>query len=748
MQPFKSLLILVAGFLFFPLFISAQSPLKNYEKEWKLVDDLINKKNLPKSALTEVKKIYSLAKKGKQDAQVIKATVYMMGLQQELREENETLGIKEIEKEIASNKEPVISILNSLLAEIYWNYFQNYRWRLYERTETRQFKKDDISTWSAGDFHKKISELYLQSIKNEKLLQQTRLTQFEAIIVKGTVRHLRPTLYDLLAHRALEYFQNDERDIARPSYAFEIDQSFAFAPASDFTKRIFTTRDSSSLQFKALLTYQKLISFHLNDLKPDALLDVDIQRLEFVKENSTHPDKEELYRKSLNNIATQYLDQPAAAQAWYLLAKEYNEDANKYKPFGDTTHRYAKLKAKEICERVLNQKDSSEGKINCLSLLNEITGKDLKFSIEKVNVPGQSFRALISYRNIGQLHFRLLKAEEKLKEKLRNNFDEKTWTELVATSPLRNWKQNLPVTIDYQQHAVEIKVDALPAGEYILLAASDDFSNTAVMGARLFYVSNISFVNQDDNYFLLHRETGQPLASAIVQTWEQFYDGKNFKYNTIKGNQYITDANGFFKIPGNEIKDKNFRRDNYKLEISWNNDRLFMDEWLYNYYYYRNPQAEEDMNVNQRRIFFFTDRSIYRPGQTVYFKGIAIMPDEEKKNKTLQNFSTTVYLRDANYQLLDSFTLLTNEFGSISGKFKLPSSGLNGQYSIQEKEGKGQAEFSVEEYKRPKFYVEYENLKGTYKVSDKIKVTAGQHPEAVIRDVRDLSFRSVFSKRP
>ena len=286
MQPFKTLLIVTSLFSLFVFNSPAQVMVKKYEKEWKRVDELATKKNLPKSALVEVKKIYALAKKEKQDAQVIKAVVYMIGLQQENREDNELTGIKEIEKEIASGKEPVVSIFKSLLAGVYWNYFQNYRWRLYDRTETKQFKKDDISTWSAGDFHKKITELYLQSVKDEKILQLTKLNPFDAIIIKGNVRHLRPTLYDLLANRALEYFKNDERELAKPAFAFEIDQSTAFDPASDFINRKFITKDSSSLQHKALLIYQKLIAFHLNDIKPDALLDADIQRLEFVHEKS------------------------------------------------------------------------------------------------------------------------------------------------------------------------------------------------------------------------------------------------------------------------------------------------------------------------------------------------------------------------------------------------------------------------------------------------------------------------------
>jgi hypothetical protein len=211
---------------------SAQKQKMNtYDNEWKKVDSLIAK-NLPKSALEAVQKIYADAKKGNQEAQVIKALVYTINLQQQTREDNEALSIQEVQKEIASSKEPVTSILKSYLAGIYWNYFQQERYELYDRTNTVNFNKDDIATWTIDDFHKKISELFLQSLQNENLLKQTNLTSYEPIIIKGNVRYLRPTLYDLLAHRALDYFKSDEQDIKKPAYAFEIDQPQAFAPAT------------------------------------------------------------------------------------------------------------------------------------------------------------------------------------------------------------------------------------------------------------------------------------------------------------------------------------------------------------------------------------------------------------------------------------------------------------------------------------------------------------------------------------
>src|SRR5205085_9333837 len=114
----------------------------------------------------------------------------------------------------------------------------------YNRTQTVNFNKADLATWDAEDLHKKIASLYLESIDNEKLLQQTKLEPFDALITKGNMRHLRPTLFDLLAHRALGYFQNDERDIAKLAYAFEIDQLNAFDAAPDFVRIKFTSKDS------------------------------------------------------------------------------------------------------------------------------------------------------------------------------------------------------------------------------------------------------------------------------------------------------------------------------------------------------------------------------------------------------------------------------------------------------------------------------------------------------------------------
>jgi len=725
MQPSLKIFILSAFLILSLKNLQAQQTEKPYEKEWKKINELITEKRLPQSALEEVKKIYTQAKKEKQEAQVIKALVYMSGLRQETREDNGILSIREMEQEITTATQPAASILQSLAAAWYWNYFQSHRWNLYDRTETTGFNKEDIATWSAGDFYNKISALYGQSIREEALLKNTKLEPYDAIIIKGNVRHLRPTLYDLLAHQALYYFQNDERDISRPAYAFEISMTAAFDPAADFIHRKFVTRDSASLHQKALLLYQDLIAFHLEDKDPAALIDVDLARLQFVKEKSTHPDKEQLYRTTLSHIISQYNNTRLTAQAFFLLADAYNEDADEYKPLGDTAHRFDRLKAKALCEKVMAEKDSTEGWINCYNLLQEIGKKELSFRLEKVNLPGKPFRVLVEYKNIPTLHLRLVRADQKLKDSIGNYYNERSWEHLLNAPVLRSWQQYLPDTKDYQQHTVEIPVDALNSGEYILLVSSEkEFNNSnAELAARLFYVSNISYVSRDHDYFVLHRETGRPLEKASVQVWQQVYDYKTSRFITEKAKLYATDKNGYFREE--EIKeDKNRRnRESYRLEIRYQNDRLFMDDWNYSYWYSNTADAPEKDVWKNRRTFFFTDRSIYRPGQTVFFKAIVTVPDQELKNRILSGFKTKIYLQNANQELIDSLELTTNEYGSVSGKFQLPGSGLNGQFSIREQDNRGNTYFSVEEYKRPKFYVEYEPLKQTYRVSDEITVT-------------------------
>ena len=709
--------------------VNAQKPVNDYASQWKKIDDLVNK-GLTKSAVGEVDKIYNAAKKDRNDPQIIKALLYRVTLNQNLEEDANVKSIAAIEKEIASAKEPAKSILNSITAEMYWNFFQQQRWKIYNRTKTdSSVVKKDILTWGADDFHKKISNLYVASIEEEKLLQQTKLEPFDAIIIKGTVRYLRPTLYDLLAHRALDYFKSDENDITRPAYAFEIKDEKAFAPASDFIKYKFSTKDSASLHYKVLLIFQNLLSFHADDAKPDALIDADIERINFVKQYGVMNDKDELYIKALENVANKYSTNAASAQAGYLIAQQIFEKATANQKNTDTS-RYTVKKAKQIAEATANKFPGSEGGINAKNLLNQILHKDLSLTSEKVNIPGEPFRTLVSYKNFSSLNFRIIEMTPEFKKLIeRNDDNDQLWKKLTAQKFKRSWKQDLIATDDYLSHSVEIKVDALPVGQYALLASvAEDFNlDKNPLAVQYFHVSNISYINNDLEYFILDRKTGQPLEGAKVQVWKQKYDYGTEK-NILEKKEFLTaDENGYIKITENK-KDEN---NSFRLEIFYQQDHLFLDDYQYSYNY-NNDEADDDYD-NQKeydedkaKIFLFTDRSIYRPGQLVYFKGIGVTQNyKTKKNKLLESKdSIKIYLYDANSQKADSLKLLLNDYGSFNGKFRLPENKLNGEFSIEVDDYENSTiDFSVEEYKRPKFYTEFEKVKGTYRVGDSVSIT-------------------------
>ena len=708
----------------------------DYETKWKSIDSLFTKKGLVESALTEVNKVYAQARQEKNDVQIIRALLYRINMQSTIREDAIQAAIADLEKEIDMAAQPARSILQSILAETYWNYFQQHRWQLYNRTKTVNFKKEDIATWDISDFHQKTSALYLSSLKEEKLLQETKLERYDAILTKGNVRALRPTLFDLLAHRALNYFKTDERDLNKPAYAFEIIDPAVFADAPAFITHSFRTTDSLSLHFKALQLFQQLIRMHVADPAPDALLDVDIERLNFANAYAVNnaagggiSDKEELYRQALGRLTDRYGNEPAAAQAWALQAEYYANRAISYNPPQDTANRYDYLTAKAICEKVLAQgssRDSSEGKTRCAALLRNILHKELLLQTEKINVPGEPMRSLVTWRNFEKLYIRVIRADPSLKEDLdRNSWQDDYWKKLTRLPVLQTYSDSLPATKDHQSHRVEIKIGALPPGEYLLLASADkDFPLTKnPLAVQFFYVSSITYLNNEQDYFVLDRESGHPLTGANVQSWNQYYDYKTNKNILSRGAAYQTDSYGHFLLGKQAVSNDNRQQ---LLEISTAGDHLFLQDAPISIYYNtgNEPSAEPaKYEKDNLGTFLFTDRAIYRPGQTIYFKGIVVTRDlATRQAKVLTSFKTKAILYDANGVKIDSLSLITNEFGSYHGTFHLPENLLNGEFSLEDDSTGHRTYFSVEEYKRPKFYVEYEKLKGSYRVGDTVQV--------------------------
>lgn len=191
-------------------------------------------------------------------------------------------------------------------------------------------------------------------------------------------------------------------------------------------------------------------------------------------------------------------------------------------------------------------------------------------------------------------------------------------------------------------------------------------------------VSKYAINSLNEKVSVVNRETGKPESNVAVEFSNLTnYNKKEFKILT-------SDKDGMITIPSG------WRNLQYRVKD---------EHTIYSAYYYDYDRYDDD---NDSSVKIFTDRAIYRPGQTVYFKGIYYSSNDKSRN-VVPNSKLTIALFDVNGKELSKVDLTTNEFGSVNGSFVLPSSALTGNFTIRPVNVQGYYSFKVEEYKRPKF---------------------------------------------
>jgi uncharacterized protein YfaS (alpha-2-macroglobulin family) len=696
----------------------------NYSSQWIKVDSLMNK-GLPKSAATLVQEILKDATAKNDSPNAIKANLFLLMSNEENDENSGAEDIKKTEAFIAKTSGAEKAIWQSITAQLYWKFFEENRWKLYDRTTVAETKSDDIKTWDARAFIKKTSSLYLESVASRETLKNIPIGQYDALLQQGTnTRNLRPTVYDLLIFRAIDFFKNDEKDVVNAADQFQIEGSLWFEDAAKFSSVQVKVKNAESLHFMALKLYQEVIAFHLNDSKPAALIDADLQRLAFVHDNSVDPAKDSLYLQALQRLEARYDGVPDVAQVSYLVAVQLmgKEPAHVY---GGRNRTAVKPKANRDLpainarlQKIISKYPGTEGAVNAADLIRSMEQASIAVKTEEVNIPNENIRALITYQNMANAYLRIYRVPSAVNASQHYQNDE-LLKEITSRKPLREWAQELPAAADMEQHSTEVKIDALPPGTYVFVTSMkpDPAIVNNIVSATRFQVSGLSFIMDIEGKHsghILDRKTGYPVAGVKGQFWAQKYNNKSNRYESKSIGSAVGNADGVLDIPVND--NSNYENRLSGITLISGGDTLQVTGYFNNY-----REVAEDKNTTVEHTFFFTDRSIYRPGQTIYFKGIMLAgTDQNRSNNVLVNKKTTVTFFDVNRQKISSLDLTTNEYGSFSGKFTAPEGLLGGQMQIEN--GSGSADFSVEEYKRPKFFVDFDTLKGSYALNEKVHV--------------------------
>jgi len=703
----RSLLILM--FIFFSNFSASQND--NYSKLWSEVARF-ESEGLPKSALEIVNTIESSARTSNNSPQLIKALLFKSKFSLTLEEDAQLKIINDFNLEINKSKAPTKNVLQNVLANIYWQYFQQNRYKFYNRTKTEnKVDANDFRTWDLQTLFNEIHDNFDASLENGLILQKTPLEQFDIIINKAKGSKLfRPTLYDFLSHNALGFYVTKEYNITNPAYKFEIRDTKYLSNAKDYSGLQLTSKDTASLELKALKIYQNLIAFHLKDKTPTALTDVNLQRLKFVYENARFNEKAALYEKVLKTESAAHKSNAVSSLYDYELATLYTGHGQKYTDKKEETHRWKLKEALALCNDAVSKFPGSVGAKKCGLLKSQIEAPSLLIQAEAFIPIQRKAKLLITYKNINNLSFSAYKMSNSDYEKFNKIYrEEEKKTFISKLTVAKKWKNTLKNENDYQQHSSEVLLSELPSGRYLITGESLDltpnfFAHTTI---QVTDIAVVEYNNESKKQFqIINRNSGEPLANANVKL--------HFKHrNKTYTEQSTTNAKGVFTAP--KTKERYY---NVSIEVHYKNDTAFFDN-----YYLRNYYSKHEKPKTQYNAFLFTDRSIYRPGQTLFFKGI-LMKTEDNASQIIANETCDITLYNANGEEIKTQTLKTNEYGSIRGEFILPNSGLLGNYSMEldGENGFCSTSFSVEEYKRPKFETTFKPITKTYKINDAITV--------------------------
>ena len=513
-------------------------------------------------------------------------------------------------------------VMNAILADWYWHYFQQNRWRFMQRTATAASPGKDFTTWDLPRLFAEIDRQFTKALAPEAELKAIPVEQYGDLLQKGTVPdNWRPTLYDFLAHQALEFYTSGEQAAAKPEDAFELSaESPIFSPAEEFVKWNVPTTDADSPVVKAVKLYQKLVAFHVGDADKTALLDADLERLVFGHNKAVGEEKNARYQAALKHFISRWGDHEVSALARYHLALLLREEGDLV-----AAHELADQGARAFAE-------TFGGKL-CYNLLQEIEAKSCQVTTERVwtgaAVPaGSQAKIEVHYRNLTQVYFRavsfdyveLLKSGRNRPEYL--NFEQQKV--LLAKKADLEWSAKLPATADYQERVETLPVpQGLKPGFYFLLASGDPGfgqQNNQVTFAD-FWVSSLAVVMRSRTGeervegFVLDAVSGEPLAGADVQAWCRV------NWNTFSaGPTGKSDANGLFSLPVGA-------RQGCLVYVTLNDQQLSTANDYYHYGFNRKPQPF-------RRTLFFTDRSLYRPGQTDPVQGHLRLPSTRRPTTT------------------------------------------------------------------------------------------------------------------
>ncbi len=236
---------------------------------------------LPKTAITNLTLIFDGALRDKAYAEAAKAMAERIGLEAKAEHDASAAQIIRLQTALPGAPAEMGPILHTILANWYWQYYQNHQWQFAQRTATAAPPGKDFTAWDSPRLFGEIGRQFQAALSADPVLKAIPVADWRDLLEKGAMPDAaRPTLYDFIVHEALDfYYRSWEPN--RPDNPFEVTASDpVFDSVGKFLAWRPQTTDTNSSQFRAVQLWQDLLRFHQHDAAPaQALAAADLDRL-------------------------------------------------------------------------------------------------------------------------------------------------------------------------------------------------------------------------------------------------------------------------------------------------------------------------------------------------------------------------------------------------------------------------------------------------------------------------------------
>lgn len=650
---YLSLIVLLVMSVFAPM--QAQT----YDNLWKELE-VLERKDLPKSVISEAMKIYDKAKAEQNVPQMMKAYLTAMQYRSLLTPDSlkvDMNGLEQWASQTGSMEDK--AILYSILGEM---------------TMPADVKK------GLG---------YLQaSLKDKDRLLLIPVEKLRPMVRVGEAskRYFRDNLYNLLARRAIQIMQQYRWQAAakaNQTNSLSVDMTdmdqfvtYQFVPVSD-----------CDLTAAVMQTYQSLLKAYDTETEREGWLLTGIDALNYLYRNFSGNFSNDVCQQELRKWIHTYPAVKTVPEAYLALAQFLQYQNNQ-------------VERLRIVREGIAGYPRYEGINQLKNIEKEILNASLSLEIATA-YPGEQQSVKVNYKNLTGITLQLYKVNLPVTSAVLQN--RTTHFESKYARLQREEHFSLKPTTDYLNVDTTLTIQAPQAGIYFLKAVPD--GKKGVSDGTLMNVTALKTIYRplpDGTLELVVVDavSRQPVSEAEVT----IYTEKGGGYSPQQ--TYQADKQGTLKL--------DFLNSNkywYNAHTAADNAMPILNLWK-NDYYYKESKRKEVLQL-------FTDRSIYRPGQTVYVSGLAYEMEKDS-TRVLADKKYTVSLYDANNNETGKVEVRTNGFGSFSGQFVLPSPCLTGYFSLRAADTS--VSFKVEEYKRPTFDVTFEPVKVEYQVGDSIEV--------------------------